>query len=122
MTAVTRAIIVENKWRAQRYGVNGTFASADGSGAVSVVDMLERVLQEIEPDAAALGCKAHIGRCRSIVRAGTSADAQLAVFQAHAKSESRAHALDAVTDWLPRPPRWEGAGERGGLQGRLGDA
>ncbi len=100
MTAVTRAIIVENKWRAQRYGVNGTFASADGSGAVSVVDMLERVLQEIEPDAAALGCKAHIGRCRSIVRAGTSADAQLAVFQAHAKSESRTHALDAVTDWL----------------------
>jgi carboxylate-amine ligase len=100
MTPVMRAIVVENKWRAQRYGVNGTFASMDGSGAVTVADMLERVLQEVMSDAEELGCATHIARCRAIVGAGTSADAQIAVFKAHEKTESRERALDAVNDWL----------------------
>jgi carboxylate-amine ligase len=100
MTAVTRAIVVENKWRAQRYGVNGTFASADGSGAVTVAEQLEQVLSDVLPDAEELGCATHVGRCRAIVGAGTSADAQIAVYQAHEKSESRERALEAVNDWL----------------------
>jgi carboxylate-amine ligase len=99
MTAVDRAIVVENKWRAQRYGINGTFATLDG-GAVSVAEMLEQVLGDVMSDAEALGCSNHIARCRAIVGAGTSADAQLAVFQAHEKNESRERALEAVTDWL----------------------
>jgi carboxylate-amine ligase len=33
MNAVSRAIIVENKWRAQRYGVHGTFAAYRGRRA-----------------------------------------------------------------------------------------
>src|SRR5215468_6891006 len=44
MTAVSRAIVVENKWRAQRYGVKGTFACHEGRGAVTVAEMLEQVL------------------------------------------------------------------------------
>jgi glutamate---cysteine ligase / carboxylate-amine ligase len=100
MTAVTRAIVVENKWRAQRYGVKGTFASQDGSGAVSVAEMLEQVLEDIKPDAEELGCATHVARCRAIVGAGTSADAQIAVFAAHEKNESQERALDAVNDWL----------------------
>jgi len=100
MTAVTRAIVVENKWRAQRYGVHGSFATLDGGGAVTVAEMLEQVLAEVASDAEALGCSSSIARCRAIVGAGTSADAQLAVFQAHEKSGSRERALDAVNDWL----------------------
>ena len=46
---------------------------------------------------ASLGCSTSLARCRD---AGTSADAQLAVFRAHEKSESRERALDAVNDWL----------------------
>jgi carboxylate-amine ligase len=99
MTAVGRAIVVENKWRAQRYGVNGTFATLDG-GAISVAEMLEQVLSDVASDAEALGCSNHVARCRAIVGAGTSADAQLAVFQAHEKNESRERALEAVNDWL----------------------
>jgi carboxylate-amine ligase len=99
MTAVGRAIVVENKWRAQRYGVKGTFATLDG-GAVSVAEMLDQVLSDVASDAEALGCSTHVARCRAIVGAGTSADAQLAVFQAHEKNESRERALSAVNDWL----------------------
>ena len=100
MTPVSRAIVVENKWRAQRYGVNGTFANPDGSGAVTVAEMLDQVLAEVLPDAEELGCSTHASRCRTIVGGGTSADAQLAVFKQHEKSESRERALEAVNDWL----------------------
>ena len=39
-------------------------------------------------------------RCRTIVGAGTSADAQMAVYEAHGSSDGRERALQAVTDWL----------------------
>jgi carboxylate-amine ligase len=100
MTAVTRAIVVENKWRAQRYGVKGTFVNVDGSGAITVAELLEQVLADVALDADELGCATYVGRCRTIVGAGTSADAQIAVFKAHEKSESRERALEAVNDWL----------------------
>ena len=94
--AVGRAIVVENKWRAQRYGVSGTFVGAEG--AVTVVKMLERVIEETAEDAAALDCAAEIRRCRTIAGAGTSADAQLAVFEAH--KDKPEEALRAVTEWI----------------------
>ena len=98
LDAVGRAIVIENKWRAQRYGVHGTFVTDDG--AVTVADMLEQVISDTAPDAAALGCTAEINRCRAIVGAGTSSDAQLAVFDAHSKIGSRDAALRAVTEWI----------------------
>ncbi len=98
MNAVARAIVVENKWRAQRYGVRGSFVWADG--AVPVAELLEQVIEETTADAEALGCLQELHRCRTIVGGGTSADAQLAVFEKHGKTESRQQALQAVNDWL----------------------
>jgi carboxylate-amine ligase len=96
--AVTRAVVVENKWRAQRYGVHGTFVG-DG-GAISVADLVEQVIEETAADAEALGCIAELQRCRTIVGSGTSADAQMAVFERYGKTDGPARALSAVTDWL----------------------
>jgi glutamate---cysteine ligase / carboxylate-amine ligase len=101
LTAVTRAIVVENKWRAQRYGVSGTFVDTSGNGAVTVVEMLEQVLEEVERDATALGCLPEVQHCRKIAGGGTSADTQLAVFErAQGESDDRDGALRAVTDWI----------------------
>jgi carboxylate-amine ligase len=96
--AVKRAIVVENKWRAQRYGVHGTFVTEEG--AVTVGEMLERVIEETARDAAALDCTDEVASCRKIVGDGTSADAQLAVFEAHKGSRNREDALRAVTRWI----------------------
>jgi len=98
ISAVTRAIAVENKWRAQRYGVRGTFVGENG--AITVAGMMDQVMEETAADAEALGCLGELQRCRTIVGAGTSADAQIAVYEAHDKSEGRVRALDAVTDWI----------------------
>jgi carboxylate-amine ligase len=101
LTAVTRAIVVENKWRAQRYGVSGTFVDISGNGAITVAEMLEQVLEEVERDAIALDCLKEVQHCRTIVGSGTSADTQLAVFeQAQTRSQDRDGALRAVTDWI----------------------
>jgi carboxylate-amine ligase len=98
LTPVMRAIVVENKWRAQRYGVHGSFVSENGAGAISVADFTEQVLDEIMPHAEALGCASEVAHCRTIVMGGTSADAQLSVFENH--GDDRDGAVRAVSDWL----------------------
>lgn len=98
MSAVSRAIVIENKWRAQRYGVHGTFVTPDG--AVTVSEMLDRVIEETADDADALECTREVRRCRSIATLGTSADTQLAVYDAHHNGSGCDHALRAVTDWI----------------------
>jgi carboxylate-amine ligase len=101
LTAVERAIVVENKWRAQRYGVRGTLVDVAGNGAVSVAELLEQAIEQVREDAEALACFDDLLHCRAIVGEGTSADAQLAVFeQAQGRSENRSEALRAVTDWI----------------------
>ncbi|MBV9971110.1 MAG: carboxylate-amine ligase [Xanthobacteraceae bacterium] len=95
---VGRALAVENKWRAQRYGIHGTFV--DEGGAVTVPEMIAQVIEDTEADAEALGCTAELERCRTIAACGTSADAQIAIFEAHSRTLGDAAALAAVNRWL----------------------
>ena len=97
LDAVDRSIAVENKWRAQRYGIEATLATR--AGAISVADMLHSLLEQTADDADALGCADDAARCRGIVAEGTSADAQLKVFLQHDEVPGPA-ALDAVMQWL----------------------
>ena len=97
LDVVDRAIAVENKWRAQRYGAQGTFVSR--AGAVRVAEMLDRVIGLIADDAEALGCAEHVGNCRAIVVEGTSADAQLHIFTEN-QHEGAEIALQKVTRWI----------------------
>ena len=62
LTSVHRAVIIENKWRAQRYGILGTFADDRGRGAMTVSDLLDEVLDCVLPDAEELGCAAEVLR------------------------------------------------------------
>jgi len=97
LDVVDRAIAVENKWRAQRYGAQGTFVTR--SGAVGVADMLDRVLGLVAGDARELGCAEHVQQCRSILVEGTSADAQLRIFTEN-QHEDAEIALQKVTRWI----------------------
>ena len=52
-------------------------------------------------DAEALNCLAEVEHCRAIVGGGTSADAQLAVFEeASVTTQSGGEPLDAVNEWI----------------------
>jgi glutamate---cysteine ligase / carboxylate-amine ligase len=101
LTAVSRAIVVENKWRAQRYGIHETFVDEARPRGVPFARWLDQVIDEAADDAAALGCLDEVLHCRAIVANGTSADAQLAVYrQARDKGAERGEALAAVNEWL----------------------
>jgi glutamate---cysteine ligase / carboxylate-amine ligase len=94
---VDRAIAVENKWRAQRYGVQGTFVTR--SGAITVGDLLDRIIELTEAESDAFACREHLEQCRAIVLEGTSADAQLRIF-AENQRDGEEVALHRVTRWI----------------------
>ena len=97
VNVVDRAIAVENKWRAQRYGVQGTFVTR--SGGVAVGQLLDMVLELVTDDAEALDCSDQLEYCRTIVSGGTSADAQLQIFCEN-KHEGAEIALHRVARWI----------------------
>jgi carboxylate-amine ligase len=97
VNVVDRSIAVENKWRAQRYGVQGTFVTR--SGGIAVGEMLDRVLALTAADAEALGCVDQVEHCRTIVAGGTSADAQLRIFTEN-EHEGAEIALYNVSRWI----------------------
>jgi carboxylate-amine ligase len=100
---VGRAITAENKWRAQRYGVDATFIDPMERTPLTMAGWLDAVCDLISPDASAFGCQSEISRLQAIVRNGTSANHQIAVYKsAIATGKTRLTALKAVIDWAAR--------------------
>ncbi|MGY2052817.1 YbdK family carboxylate-amine ligase [Methylobacterium sp. JK268] len=100
LTGAAHAITAENCWRAQRYGIHGSFLTLAGE-AEPVTAVLARTLALVSEDAAALGCAADLDLARWIVARGTSADRQLALFtEAQGRGLSARDALACVVDWL----------------------
>jgi carboxylate-amine ligase len=78
-TALEDALVRENKWQAIRHGLQATLVGAGAApipirdNILSTLDDLAEVALELESEAALLGIE-------RIVRAGTGAERQLAVF------------------------------------------
>ena len=101
MTGASRAIVAENCWRAQRYGIHGSFVDEASRSAKPVRDVLAEVLGLVREDARALGCEAELDLARWIVARGTSADQQLTCYSdAMGRGLSTQDALRSVVDWL----------------------
>jgi carboxylate-amine ligase len=99
--AVDRAIAVENKWRAQRYGIHGSFVDRRTREAVPVTQAVETLIDQLREDARALGGLDELEHLRTILGGGTSADIQIAVYQEAAhRTGNRNEALNAVKTWL----------------------
>lgn len=103
VTSVDRAIAVENKWRAQRYGTDCIFASGDGP--VAIEEMLARLIAEITADAEALGCAAEVEQCRTIVARGSSAEFQLRAWRDSGEDVSAASRWIAAATMPLNPKR-----------------
>ena len=96
-----RMLIDENRWRAQRYGIDRGLVDFGRGAIVPYAELLEEILSLIEPDACHFGCLAEVVHARKIIARGTSAHRQLTVFEkAISANANRAEALAAVVDWL----------------------
>jgi carboxylate-amine ligase len=94
-------LISENIWRAQRYGVEGSLMDFGKGTLVPFAELVEEMIELLQPDAEELGCWPELERARKIVSDGTSAERQIAVY--HDAIESGAtpeEALKAVVDHL----------------------
>ncbi len=94
-------LLEENRWRAQRYGLQGSLFDFGRGKLIPYADLLEEILALIHEDAIALGCLHDVLGARRILAQGTSADRQLACFaNAIAAGATRQEALEAVVDHL----------------------
>lgn len=94
-------LIDENRWLAQRYGVEGRLVDFGKGQAVPYGALLEELLELVHEEAVQFGCLAEVGRARGILARGTSAQRQLHVYrQALHAGMDKAAALKAVVDWL----------------------
>lgn len=101
LSAIGRAIAVENKWRAQRYGTAMSFVDQQSMQARPIADVLEDLLGRLADDAEALSCVNEVAHAREILKRGSSADEQLKIYSnARLEDRSRQAALKEVVDWI----------------------
>jgi len=94
-------LVRENRWRAQRYGTQEGLVDFGEGAVVPFPTLLEELFELVAEDAAYFGCVAEIAHARNIVQRGTSADRQLARFDAvKALGGTEQAALVAVVDDL----------------------
>lgn len=94
-------LINENRWRAQRYGFDQGLVDFGRGEIVSYPDLLEELLELIRPDAEMFDCVEEVERARDILRRGTSAHRQIAIYEEALKDGAeQPEALKAVVEWL----------------------
>jgi carboxylate-amine ligase len=74
-----RFLVNENRWRAQRYGVNEGLIDFGRKEIVPVADLTTELVEILAEDAEALGCGRELERLAEIPARGTSSDRQRAV-------------------------------------------
>jgi glutamate---cysteine ligase / carboxylate-amine ligase len=99
-------LLEENRWRAMRYGVGGTLFDLGKGTLEPFPALLDEILDLVKEDATALDCMPEIAHTREIAQRGTSADRQVAVYEAAVKAGARKdEALRKVVDHLAAETR-----------------
>jgi glutamate---cysteine ligase / carboxylate-amine ligase len=76
----SRSLIMENKWRAARYGLDGKMIDFGKQTEVDARKLIEEILEFVSDVSDELGSQKEIGYIREILKNGTGADRQLRVF------------------------------------------
>ena len=94
-------LISENRWRAQRYGLDEGLVDFGKGRVIPCGSLLDELMSLISIDAADLGVNKEIKHLKTIQKRGTSAHRQRAVFEeARVKGADDDAALKAVVDSL----------------------
>ena len=94
--------VTENKWRALRYGIRGELIDFGIEESVPFSVLMEELLEIVDDVVDDLDCRAEVEYVNTIMRDGTSADRQIAIYEQNGGDENRNQALMAVVDNLVR--------------------
>lgn len=93
--------IIENKWRAMRYGIDGDLIDFGKAEAVPLRFLMNELLELIDDVVDDLGSRKEVEYVHTILRDGTSADRQLRTYKKSlAAGATEREALFAVVDQL----------------------
>jgi len=76
-----RALIMENKWRAARWGVQNRLIDLGKMSEVTTPELIEELIEFVDDVVDDLGSRDEVAYAREIVRGGTGADRQLEVWR-----------------------------------------
>ena len=94
-------LVHENRWRAQRYGLDRGMVDFGRGEIVPFSDLMEELIGLVREDADYFDCHSEIDRIREIARRGTSAHLQLKAYrEALETGATHEEALRAVVDFL----------------------
>ena len=88
-----RALLMENKWRAARYGINGKLIDFGKQTEVPARDLVNEYLDFVDDVVDELDSREELNYIREILEMGTGADRQLRVFE-------KTGDLKAVVDFI----------------------
>jgi carboxylate-amine ligase len=93
--------IVENKWRAMRYGIEGKLVDFGKEQEIPMSFLAIEIVELVEKQARALGCWEEVQYVEKILKEGTSADRQIQTYEKSLQDgTSHEEALQAVVDNL----------------------
>jgi len=88
-----RRLLDENRWRASRYGIDGKLIDFGKEAEVETRSLLNELLEFVSTEVSELGTGNEIAHIERIMREGTGADRQLAVWE-------RTQEMKAVVDQI----------------------
>ncbi len=88
-----RRLLDENRWRAARYGLDGKMIDFGRCCELDERSLINEILEFVAPEAEELGTQGEIAHIERILREGTGADRQLAVWE-------RTQEMKAVVDQI----------------------
>ena len=95
------SLIKENRWRAQRYGLDQGLVDFGQREVKSWPTLIEEIEDLLMPQAERLGCVSELSHLRTIYNRGTSAHGQLRVYrEAISQGADQREALREVVQWL----------------------
>lgn len=90
-----RALINENKWRASRYGIDGKMIDFGKECEVDTRDLMLELLLFVDDVVDELGSRKEIEHVKTMMKNGTGADRQLAIF---AKTKDLTKVVDYIME------------------------
>lgn len=74
-------LVIENKWRAVRYGLDGKLLDLGQRREIPTRDLIEEILELVDDVLDPLGSREDVEKIRTILEGGSSADRQLATWR-----------------------------------------
>ncbi len=94
-------LVNENRWRAQRYGIDKGLVDFGRGEIVDYDALIEEVIELVREDAEFFGCVKEVEHARTIIKNGTSSHWQLKTYQmAMSDGANPREALEKVVDML----------------------